>query len=310
MHRRAGTARPTQHGKTFVFRLTTHLRVAGVLLLALVAVGARGEGVSMRLAEELFEEGDWGTLGVECRRAEAEEGAGARDRIAFMEAMAGVGTAAWGAERYEAAVGRLDGLWRSEGTAPEALRPLAAYETARAAWDGRHADARTAEALEYAFLHLREPELFSRAACLMHFYLKADGALRGARPDLAMAVEACRETWPSAVWRESNPRTNGMKRRGGGAPGSGIGSWPGRAVVGFYRKAISPAIGSRCSLAPSCSEYFLQASRKHGLLGIPMGADRLIREPMVVHEEKRTVERPDGSIRIADPVEEHDSWME
>lgn len=291
-------------------------RTGGMVLLMVVLLlspgggGAHGEGVSMRLAEELFEEGDWEALGVECRRAGEEEAAEARDRIAFLEAMAGVGCEKWGSEGYKAAVAVLDGLWRSEETVPEALRPLAAYETARSGWDGRHADAEVAEALEYAFLHLRDPGLFARAACLLFFYLKADGELREARPDLEMAVEACRDAWPTAVWRECNPRTNGMKRRGHEGGSGGIGAWPGRAVVGFYRTAISPALGSRCSLSPSCSQYFLQASRKHGLLGIPMGADRLIREPSVVHAAERTVELPDGSVRIADPVEDHDSWME
>lgn len=277
-------------------------------LAATLAASGASAGVSLRLAEELFEEGDAPALGRECIRAAAEAAPEDRDRIAFLSAMASLGTAPWGSDGYRAAVASLDSLWRSENTSPEALRPLAALEAGCAAWDGRHADASVAEALEYAFLHLRDANLFPRAACTLYFYLKADDALRASRPDLWMAVNACRDTWSAATWRAGNPRTNGMKKRGGSTLGR-IGSWPAQAVVRFYRAQISPAIGARCSLAPSCSEYFLQASRKHGLLGVPLIADRFIREPKVVHDAARTVERPDGSIRIADPVEDHDQWL-
>ena len=278
-------------------------------LATLLAATTATAGVSLQLAEELFEEGDAPALGRECIRAAAEAGPEDQDRIAFLSAMASLGTQPWASDGYRAAIASLDALWRSEGTSPEALRPLAALEAGCAAWDGRHADASVAAALEYAFLHLRDANLFPRAACTLYFYLKADDSLRASRPDLWMAVNACRDTWSSATWRESNPRTNGMKRRGGSTLGR-IGSWPAQAVVRFYRAQISPALGARCSLDPSCSEYFLQASRKHGLLGVPLIADRFIREPRTVHDAARTVERPDGSVRIADPVEDHDQWLQ
>ena len=88
-----------------------------------------------------------------------------------------------------------------------------------------------------------------------------------------------------------------------------VAAWPARAFIAFYRTQISPAIGSRCSLEPSCSEYFLQASKKHGLLGIPLIGDRFIREPNVTQAAEVLFERPDGSIRIADPVVNHDYWF-
>lgn len=93
----------------------------------------------------------------------------------------------------------------------------------------------------------------------------------------------------------------------GGAPVSAA-SAPGRAMVWVYRSLVRPAIGARCSLDPSCSEYFLLTSRRHGLLGFPMMADRLVREPSEVHAHPVPVP-PGGSIRVPDPVSNHDFWM-
>ena len=89
------------------------------------------------------------------------------------------------------------------------------------------------------------------------------------------------------------------------------GAWsaPGRWIVAVYRNQVRPAIGSRCSLEPSCSEYFRQASQQHGLLGVPMIGDRMVREPSVVAAEReRVLVRAEW--RIADPVSDHDGWME
>ena len=82
----------------------------------------------------------------------------------------------------------------------------------------------------------------------------------------------------------------------------------GEWTVSFYRHVIRPAIGSRCSLSPSCSGYFLQASRRHGWLALPMIADRLVREPSVVAQHEREVQMH-GETRIADPLSDHDGWL-
>ena len=36
--------------------------------------------------------------------------------------------------------------------------------------------------------------------------------------------------------------------------------------VYFYRYSISPLIGPRCRYTPTCSEYAIEAVKKHGIL--------------------------------------------
>lgn len=36
------------------------------------------------------------------------------------------------------------------------------------------------------------------------------------------------------------------------------------ALIRFYRYFISPLLGDRCRFDPSCSEYAVEALRKHG----------------------------------------------
>ena len=38
------------------------------------------------------------------------------------------------------------------------------------------------------------------------------------------------------------------------------------ALIGGYRRFISPMLGARCRFAPSCSAYALEALRVHGAL--------------------------------------------
>lgn len=80
---------------------------------------------------------------------------------------------------------------------------------------------------------------------------------------------------------------------------------PAKGVVWLYRTQIAPGIGQRCSLTPSCSEYFVQALDKHGPLALPMIADRLVREPNVFAEARYPVIQADGRVLYADPVDAH-----
>lgn len=118
-----------------------------------------------------------------------------------------------------------------------------------------------------------------------------DGALDALAPRLAAAAPPDRRT-------------------AGSAPEAGAGSLFARAVVGFYRACVGPALGSRCALEPSCSRYFLLASRKHGWLGVPMTADRFVREPVASAPDRPWIRNEAGAWRHPDPVEDHDWWFE
>ena len=80
-------------------------------------------------------------------------------------------------------------------------------------------------------------------------------------------------------------------------------------IVAFYRAQIGPAIGSRCSLQPSCSAYFLEAGRTHGSLwALPLTADRLIREPGVVAAARHPVSAGER-VRYEDALSDHDAIL-
>jgi uncharacterized protein len=101
------------------------------------------------------------------------------------------------------------------------------------------------------------------------------------------------------------------RRREAGAPGKRSRSpvaWLARGAVRFYQTQIGPAIGQRCSMHPSCSTYCAQAIGRYGLAGIPMTADRLIRESDHVRHRLRPV-LINGVEKYDDPVEDHSLWF-
>jgi hypothetical protein len=49
-------------------------------------------------------------------------------------------------------------------------------------------------------------------------------------------------------------------------------------VIRSYQVSISPLLGSACRFAPCCSDYFIDATRRHGALwGSWLGLRRLVR---------------------------------
>ncbi|HRT06494.1 MAG TPA: membrane protein insertion efficiency factor YidD [Kiritimatiellia bacterium] len=264
----------------------------GIFFFAM-ALGAAAGSATLDLAVDLFAEGSWAAAHVEGLRVQAEVSGPGANRA---QSLAAVSSLRLDAGR-ESAKDVLANLWRA-GSADLETRCMAAYEYGLADWADGGTNA--AAALEFAYLETRDTPLFWRAGCSLYFYLKADKPLRESRPATWRSLQSCRDAWPLAVWQECRPR----KPRG-----PSVASLPGRWIVAFYRAQIGPAIGSRCDLQPSCSEYFLQASRAHGWLGVPIMADRFVREPSVVSAREKPVAMPDGRVRFADPVSDHDRWL-
>ena len=49
-------------------------------------------------------------------------------------------------------------------------------------------------------------------------------------------------------------------------------------LVRLYQATLSPLLGHQCRYVPTCSEYFIQAVRRHGaLLGSLRGLRRILR---------------------------------
>ena len=49
-------------------------------------------------------------------------------------------------------------------------------------------------------------------------------------------------------------------------------------IIKIYQYSISPLIGNRCRFFPSCSEYFIEAIKTHGLVnGFSLGVKRIFK---------------------------------
>lgn len=80
--------------------------------------------------------------------------------------------------------------------------------------------------------------------------------------------------------------------------------------IKFYQDYISSVDGNRCPMHPTCSQYCIEALKKHGaLLGWIMCSDRLIR---CGHDEKKLSDPVwiDGEKRSYDPVSNNDFWRQ
>ncbi len=94
----------------------------------------------------------------------------------------------------------------------------------------------------------------------------------------------------------------------GASPRQRITGWFARGFIRFYQTQIGPALGQRCSMHPSCSHYSLEACRRYGLVGIPMTADRIIRESDHIRHRINPMIR-DGRELYYNPVQDHSRWF-
>jgi putative membrane protein insertion efficiency factor len=81
------------------------------------------------------------------------------------------------------------------------------------------------------------------------------------------------------------------------------------APVYGYQKHLSPVLGGKCPMHPSCSRYCVDAVKKHGpVLGWIMTCDRLMRCGRDEVDESRSL-RINGSLLCEDPVANNDFWL-
>jgi len=258
----------------------------GILFFwAWVASAATGE-----LAADLFAEGDWAGCRRECERVLVQRsddepsrllGAVCRLRLTNDNA---------------STLSMLGSLAQSATNTD--IRAMAAYELGRCRWlEGDSTNAFVF--FRQAFVETTSQPLFLRAGYSLDLLMRDFPDLGKNDRLLFQSLDTSRVLWTPELVRECLP---------GDKQGGGPLSKPGKWVVAFYREMIRPAIGGRCSLEPSCSEYFKQASVKHGLLGLPIVADRFIREPSVIQAAERPIPVKEG-IRYYDPLSDHDEWM-
>lgn len=241
---------------------------------------------------QLFEEGDWSGCRRECARILSQTPD--NEDVLLFSALSDVRQPA----RAAAGVAALQKL--SEKAEALHVRNLAAYELGRymAATD------EVEEAwplLRGVFLSTHDRELFMRTGATMENLVWYHDGVPETDEQMQLQLRSGHPLWAGELQRSCRIEMQ---------PGPSWGSRPGQWIVSFYRSQISPAIGARCSMLPSCSEYFRLASKKHGLLGVPILADRLVREPGVVNEAKDPVLDDHGHQRYRDPLESHDFWME
>ena len=78
-------------------------------------------------------------------------------------------------------------------------------------------------------------------------------------------------------------------------------------LLRFYQTVISPLDGNRCPMYPTCSQYSVQAIRKHGpIIGVVMTVDRLVHEA----DEQRfaPLVKVGDRYRFIDSVADNDFW--
>ncbi len=251
------------------------------------------EAQRLDLATELFSEGRW----VEARREALRVIAADPDDERALLLAAQSGVEAWptmtGIKPVPPEARVLEHLAAEAGD--PAVRSRASYEAGRLRW--AFGDLKGAW-LFYsgAFRSAKDHDLFLHSGCALFLLRQYDPALGADDPALLNQLATCRNLWRWELRDEVRVTSGPTKSQWAARPGE----W----IVAFYRAQIGPAIGHRCSLQPSCSAYFLEASRKHGLLGVPLIADRLVREPGVVSAADHPVE-VHGQTRFADPLSDH-----
>lgn len=266
-------------------------KALAMIASALLSFGSvRAEDPS-RLARELYEEGDWRGA-----RREALRSSGGEPEDAWNRAIAELSARRLfpdDAERHEAVIKVINNRVDADVSAWTGL------ELARIVWaDGRLEEA--ADLLMHSFLLATDRDLFLQSAYLLRVMaLRYPHRVR--IPDqVRLQVMTVYPLMTLAIQQAASPPARGRRGRVTARFASG--------GVRFYQTQISPAIGQRCSMYPSCSAYCMEACRRYGVLGIPMTADRLIRETDHVNYRMDPI-LMDGVEKYYDPVRAHTFWF-
>lgn len=261
----------------------------GALLFAPLAVNSAAGEASLRLARDLYDEGQWEVCRTEAVRCLAA--APGQHQAALLKALADL-------KLGRDAIPDLRRLSRDSGVDP-GLRCRTRLELGRALWI-RKRDPEAFTHLRAVFRRATDPLVFLVAGCSLAHVVTVEPDLAADDPALIMALDACEHLWTERVQEAAAfPSPKGTASPAARIP---------MVIVRFYQRQISPAIGQRCSLDPSCSAYACQALRTHGLLGLAMYADRAVREPGIVAEQERPV-IVNGRRKYRDPLHEHDHWL-
>ncbi len=261
--------------------------LAVLLSLPFVSDGANGR---LHLANALAKEGQWESCYREaCRESQAAP-------LDYQAALLAATAAA--RLNYPTARADLEQIINLE-PAPAEVRLAARYERGCLLWR-THGVAAAYEEFRLVFLATSSPDLLLRSSRSLWLLRLREPRLAGADRALDVPLQALASLWTSKLTDECDAI----------APCSTL-SWatiPVQWSIVFYRSQISPALGNRCNLIPSCSAYALQALCQHGLLGIPMTTDRLCREKDIVRKREGSLVI-DKRTFFADPLCNHDGWL-
>lgn len=267
-----------------------HKNIPALFLAGMFFFSAYAHADHLGLATDLFEKTEWALCRRECKRGLLAESL-QPERFQLLEAMTSVRLG------FNPSVASTPfKTLLTENIDPQ-ISAIAAYELGRLQWQLDHPEA-AFNALVFSFQTTTNKQLFLRSSCSLFLLFKSDPKLKKGQEDLISQINTSRELWYGALFAECakpDPKKDLPK-----AP-----SW----IIRFYRSQVSPAIGSRCNLEPSCSEYFHQAHCKHHYKAIPMIADRLVREPGINQRKESPIIMGNDQIRYCDPVENHDFWM-
>ncbi len=249
----------------------------------------RGNNNDSELAVDLYAETNFPACSIECSRLLIEN---PRNETALI--LKALANKSMGVDTRDVLRNIADSPDFSNETAT-----IARFELARSMWkSGQNTEA--IQQFKKVFISTGNGNLFLRSGYSISLLIDETPGLTRQVEDIFSQIQTSSSLWTRQIIDECKISISKSKDSLTGKPVQ----W----IITFYRSQISPAIGSRCSLTPSCSAYGLQALKKHGALGVAMISDRAIREPDVVAAKPSPV-RTGNRWFYSDPIENHDWWI-